>query len=94
MKRLPLTFQCEGSTLAATLDTGPLTTGLLYILLFGFGSIIGMAALSFVIAIPLRQSAKGLTRLNFAIQSVFASFTLVIGVSLVSETIPALLTFQ
>ena len=71
-----------------------LTTGLLYILLFGFGSIIGMAALSFVIAIPLRQSAKGLTRLNFAIQSVFASFTLVIGVSLVSETIPALLTFQ
>ena len=31
MKRLPLTFQCEGSTLAATLDTGPLTTGLLYV---------------------------------------------------------------
>lgn len=31
MKRLPLTFQCEGSTLAATLDTGPLATGLLYV---------------------------------------------------------------
>lgn len=31
MKRLPMTFQCEGSTLAATLDTGPLATGLLYV---------------------------------------------------------------
>ncbi|GAB5347432.1 hydrolase 1, exosortase A system-associated [Alteriqipengyuania sp. 357] len=31
MKRLHLTFACEGSTLAATLDTAPLTTGLLLV---------------------------------------------------------------
>ena len=31
MKRLHLTFHCEGSTLAATLDTAPLTTGLLLV---------------------------------------------------------------
>lgn len=31
MKRLPLSFQCDGATMAGTLDTGPLTTGLLYV---------------------------------------------------------------
>lgn len=31
MTRLPLTFQCDGTTLAGTLDTGPLSTGLLYV---------------------------------------------------------------
>ena len=31
MSRLHLTFNCEGSTLAATLDTAPLTTGLLLV---------------------------------------------------------------
>jgi len=31
MSRLQLTFNCEGSTLAATLDTAPLTTGLLIV---------------------------------------------------------------
>lgn len=31
MSRLHLTFACEGSTLAATLDTAPLTTGLLLV---------------------------------------------------------------
>jgi len=31
MKRLPLTFDCQGTLCAATLDTGPLATGLLYV---------------------------------------------------------------
>ncbi|MCP5396411.1 MAG: hydrolase 1, exosortase A system-associated [Sphingomonadaceae bacterium] len=31
MKRLPLSFQCDGTQLAGTLDTGPLATGLLYV---------------------------------------------------------------
>ncbi|MBD3728561.1 MAG: hydrolase 1, exosortase A system-associated [Sphingomonadales bacterium] len=31
MRRLPLTFQCNGITLAGTLDTGPLASGLLYV---------------------------------------------------------------
>ncbi|MCB2088752.1 MAG: hydrolase 1, exosortase A system-associated [Sphingomonadaceae bacterium] len=31
MKRLPLSFQCDDTRLAGTLDTGPLSTGLLYV---------------------------------------------------------------
>ncbi|HIE55251.1 MAG TPA: urease accessory protein, partial [Chromatiaceae bacterium] len=43
-------------------------TGLLYMLLFGAGSIAGMAALSVVISIPLKYSAQGLTWLHNSLQ--------------------------
>lgn len=61
-------------------------TGLIYILLFGIGSITGMAALSVVIAIPLRHSAKGLTWLNNGLQGVIGIATLVLGSMLIYET--------
>jgi ABC-type nickel/cobalt efflux system permease component RcnA len=48
--------------------------GLIYILLFGVGSIAGMAVLSAVIAVPLEVSARRLNRM-------YASFDLVVGVS-------------
>jgi len=54
-------------------------TGLLYMLLFGLGSIIGMAALSIVIAIPLKYSAKGLTFLHSGVQSVIGLATIGLG---------------
>jgi hypothetical protein len=38
--------------------------GMMYIALFGIGSIAGMAALCVVIAVPLRRSALGLTELH------------------------------
>jgi hypothetical protein len=38
--------------------------GMMYIALFGIGSIAGMAALCVVIAVPLRRSALGLTQLH------------------------------
>lgn len=57
--------------------------GFIYMFLFGVGSIVGMAALSVVIAIPLRSSAKGLTWLHNGLQSVLGIFTLGLGASIV-----------
>jgi len=54
-------------------------TGLLYILMFGTGSIIGMAALSVIIVIPLRHSAKGLTWVNNGLQGVIGVATMALG---------------
>ncbi len=63
-------------------------TGMLYIALFGIGSIAGMAALSVVIAIPLRYSATGLTGLHNGLQVVIGMATVVIGGLLVIEHAP------
>jgi cytochrome c biogenesis protein CcdA len=52
---------------------------LTYIALFGAGSVLGMAALSVIIAIPLRRSAKGLTRLHNVLQSVIGVATITLG---------------
>ena len=59
--------------------------GLLYIALFGLGSMLGMALLSYVIAIPLRYSARGMTWLHNGLQAVVGVATLVIGGMLVYE---------
>jgi len=60
-------------------------TGLLYMLLFGIGSIIGMAALSVIIAIPLKHSAKGLTWLHNGLQGVIGIATIVLGSTLIYD---------
>jgi len=60
-------------------------TGLLYMLLFGFGSITGMAVLSVIIAIPLRHSAKGLTWLNNGLQTVIGLATIALGSTLIYD---------
>lgn len=57
--------------------------GLLYIVLFGVGSIAGMALLSLVIAVPLRYSASGLTWMHNGLQAVIAVITLAVGGSMV-----------
>jgi len=54
-------------------------TGLLYMLIFGIGSIAGMAALSVIIAIPLRYSEKGLTWLNNGLHSLIGIVTIALG---------------
>lgn len=59
--------------------------GLLYIALFGFGSMLGMALLSLVIAIPLRYSARGMTWLHNSLQAVVGIATVVIGGMLVYQ---------
>lgn len=48
--------------------TDSIALGLSYMALFGLGSIIGMALLSAVIAIPLNYSANRLRRLQFGLQ--------------------------
>lgn len=53
--------------------------GLLYIAIFGLGSMAGMAAFSAVIAIPLRASAKGLAWMHNGLQAVIGGATIVLG---------------
>ena len=55
-------------------------TGMAYIALFGVGSMLGMALLSVVIALPLRRSARGLTWFHNGLQAVIGSATVAIGV--------------
>lgn len=59
--------------------------GLMYIALFGIGSMLGMALLSIIIAIPLRYSARGMTLLHNGLQAVIGTATLAIGAMLVYE---------
>ena len=54
-------------------------TGLLYIILFGFGSVVGMAALSAVIAIPLRYSATSMTWAFNGLQAIVGVATISLG---------------
>ncbi|CAH2400458.1 urease accessory protein [Mesorhizobium ventifaucium] len=53
--------------------------GLAYIVLFGLGSMIGMGALSSVIAVPLVASARLLTGMNHSLQAAVALLTVGIG---------------
>jgi sulfite exporter TauE/SafE len=63
-----------------TLESAPsVGAGLLYMLLFGVGSIAGMALLSVVIAVPLRYSTAGLTRLHGVLHGAIGLVTIVIG---------------
>ncbi|MBL4762858.1 MAG: urease accessory protein [Gammaproteobacteria bacterium] len=55
---------------------------MLYMLLFGIGSILGMALLSVAIVIPLRSSAKGLTWLNNGLQTTIGIFTVGLGLNI------------
>lgn len=68
-----------------TMDTiSSLWTGMLYMLLFGIGSIVGMAIISALIAIPLRASAKGLTWMHNGLQLGIGVLTTGLGIGIVS----------
>lgn len=60
-------------------------TGLLYMLLFGVGSILGMALLSVAIAVPMRYSARGLTSLHNGVQGLIGIATISLGLWLIYE---------
>jgi len=66
-------------------------TGLLYISLFGLGSILGMIVMSLVIAQPLAWSAKIMTRANTGLQAIVGFITIGIGISMFWENTLALL---
>src|SRR5205809_1719065 len=63
--------------------------GLGYVALFGVGSMIGMGALSTVIAVPLAASARSLTWANRALEGAVGLATVAIGVMTVVETVLA-----
>jgi ABC-type nickel/cobalt efflux system permease component RcnA len=56
---------------------------LAYIVLFGFGSIVGMAALSAVMAVPLSYTARVFTWANRGLQAAVAVVTMAVGASIV-----------
>jgi len=59
--------------------------GMLYMLLFGVGSIIGMAVISVVIAIPLKASSSKLTWVHNSLQGSIGVFTVGLGISIVHK---------
>ena len=58
------------------------TMGMIYIALFGLGSIGGMAALSVVIMLPLRHSANRYARLHQYLQLGIGAATITLGVTM------------
>lgn len=65
--------------------------GFVFIAVFGVGSIIGMVALSAVIAVPISLTARSLTRVNTGIQAAVGLATIAIGVVVIGKTFPAIL---
>jgi cytochrome c biogenesis protein CcdA len=65
-------------------------TGLLYVLLFGLGSVAGMAALSALIAIPLAWTARALTATNRLLQGAIGAATVGLGVFVMIRAAAAL----
>ena len=61
--------------------------GLGYVALFGIGSMIGMGALSTIIAVPLAVSARWLTWTNRSLQGVVGIVTIAIGITTIVETV-------
>lgn len=53
--------------------------GIFYITLFGLGSVAGMAVLSFIISIPLRASATGMTWMHNGLQLMIGTATVLLG---------------
>lgn len=63
---------------AASLDSP--AAGILYVLLFGLGSILGMAVLTAVVALPLTATARKLTWANHSLQLAIAVGSVAIGI--------------
>ena len=59
--------------------------GILYIVLFGIGSVAGMAALSYIISIPIRASATGMTWMHNGLQLLIGTATVILGTFVIIE---------
>lgn len=82
----------SGSILMMTavgLDTP--SDAILYVVLFGIGSMIGMGILSAIIALPLHWTGKSLKIGNLAIQGVIGLIAIVIGITIAAENASALM---
>ena len=65
--------------------------GLLYIVIFGIGSIVGMTLLAVTISLPMRWSARSLTWAHNGMTAVLGTFTLGLGALILHQTGQALL---
>ena len=72
--------------LAVTQASSP-AAGIGYVVLFGIGSMIGMGALSAVIAVPLAVSARFLTVANQGLQLAVGVVTIAIGLATLAENV-------
>jgi hypothetical protein len=76
----------SAALLVLTVSQAPsVVVGLGYVALFGVGSMIGMGALSTVIAVPLAVSARWLTFANSGLQGAVGLVTIAIGVRTIVE---------
>lgn len=78
-----------GSAALLLISVGAMETAgyaLAYVALFGLGSILGMAALSLTIALPLRLSAGLITWSYNGVHAVVGVVTMVLGAVLLAET--------
>jgi hypothetical protein len=57
--------------------------GLVYILVFGVGSMLGMAAVSTLIAVPIALSARGLTQANHGMQGAVGLVAIAVGLRVI-----------
>lgn len=73
----------------AVSQASSVAVGLGYVALFGIGSMLGMGALSVVIAVPLALSARWLTWANSGLQGAVGVMTLAIGARTIVETLLA-----
>jgi ABC-type nickel/cobalt efflux system permease component RcnA len=77
----------SAALLVLTVAQAPsVAVGLGYVALFGIGSMIGMGALSTVIAVPLALSARWLTWANQGLQGAVGLITIAIGLRTIFET--------
>ncbi len=76
---------------ASTIDSP--AVGIVYVALFGLGSIVGMAVLSVVIAAPLVASARWLSLGNRLLRGGVGMTTASLGLAVVLDTAPALSRF-
>lgn len=74
-------------TLNTTLSA---SQAIIYILLFGIGSTIGMGLLSFIMAIPFWYSARSLTWLHNGLQACVGVMTTILGVLMALSSGPSL----
>lgn len=67
-----------------------IATGLLYIVLFGFGSVLGMALLSVAVSLPLRHSARFLVRFRVVLEGTVGIITAGLGLVMLATNLTGL----
>ena len=72
-----LAAPCTGGTEGARVITGTM-------LLFGLGSVCGMAALSWAVSVPMRLSARHLTRCHHWLNAGVAVVSVALGLNVVA----------